>query len=89
MRMRQHNIVVILPLLLSLPSPSFSFSASWIVWICCEQADSIRSSKRLNSSKHPHAPTYKDRKLEVAKSQVLNIHVRRKYNILQLPIDTN
>ena len=35
-----------------------SLRASWIVWICCETADNIRSSRRLNSSKQPHAPTW-------------------------------
>lgn len=35
-----------------------SFRASWMVCICCEQADNMRSSKRLNSSKQPHAPTW-------------------------------
>lgn len=34
------------------------FSASWMVWICCDTADSMRSSSRLNSSKQPHAPTW-------------------------------
>ena len=31
---------------------------SWIVCTCCDTADSMRSSRRLNSSKQPHAPTW-------------------------------
>lgn len=30
--------------------------ASWMTWICCDIADSWSSLRRLNSSKHPHAP---------------------------------
>lgn len=30
----------------------------WMARICWDTADRIRSSRRLNSSKHPHAPTY-------------------------------
>lgn len=29
----------------------------WMARICWDTADKIRSSRRLNSSKHPHAPT--------------------------------
>ena len=35
-----------------------SFRASCIVCICWEHADNMRSSRRLNSSKQPHAPTW-------------------------------
>eukprot|EP00961_Rhodomonas_salina_P168179 2267132-Rhodomonas_salina.1 len=34
----------------------FSLSAAWIVWICCDTAESTSGSRRLNSSKQPHAP---------------------------------
>ena len=30
----------------------------WIVCTCCDTALRMRSSNRLNSSKHPHAPTW-------------------------------
>ena len=35
-----------------------SLSDSWMVCICCDTADNILSSKRLNSSKQPQAPTW-------------------------------
>ena len=35
-----------------------SFRATWMVWICCDTADNILSSSRLNSSKQPQAPTW-------------------------------
>ena len=35
-----------------------SLRAVWMVWICWETADSILSSRRLNSSKQPQAPTW-------------------------------
>lgn len=31
-------------------------TSSYLTWICMETAESTASSRRLNSSKHPHAP---------------------------------
>lgn len=48
--------------LTSFPSRSHVFlwclRESWMAWICMETADSTASSKRLNSSKQPHAPHF-------------------------------
>lgn len=48
--------------LTSFPSRSDVFlwclRESWMAWICMETADSTASSKRLNSSKQPHAPHF-------------------------------
>ena len=35
-----------------------SLMASWMTWICMETADNTASSRRLNSSKQPHAPHF-------------------------------
>lgn len=34
-----------------------SLRATWMYCTCCDTADSILSSRRLNSSKQPQAPT--------------------------------
>lgn len=48
--------------LTSFPSSSHVFlwclRESWMAWICMETADNTASSKRLNSSKQPHAPHF-------------------------------
>lgn len=48
--------------LTSFPSSSHVFlwclRESWMAWICMETADRTASSKRLNSSKQPHAPHF-------------------------------
>jgi len=44
------------------PDPACTYSIgctpTWMIWICWLTAESTSSSKRLNSSKHPHAPHF-------------------------------
>lgn len=56
--LKQKNIKLRLPVDPSWLASFCDFSASCIVCTCCETAESILSSSRLNSSKQPHAPTW-------------------------------